>query len=137
MAILVGEQEHCPPHVHVQHDGWDARFIFSFLHNAVDLWAFDSTAKLPPKGIPEKLRQHIETTATLNKARAIWLKVHGAGKLQICLNKKYWDPINLVEVDGKYAHKAMYQIHTAVYDPSKCLTKLTFVGGEESVGIQL
>jgi hypothetical protein len=137
VAVLLGEQEHCPPHVHVEHDGWDARFIFSFLHNDVELWAFDSSDKLPPKGRTEKLRQHIEIPGNLKKAREIWLKAHGAGKLEICLNNKYWDPANLVEVDGSNAKKGMYQIQKAVFDSNNCLTTLTFIGGQEAVGIQL
>jgi hypothetical protein len=137
VAVLVGEQEHCPPHVHVQHDGWDARFVFSFLHNGVEIWAFNSSEKLPPKGLAEKLRQHIETPGNLKNARKTWLKAHGAGKLKICLDNKYWDPVNLVEVDGGDAKKGMCKIQTAVFDLGKCLTTLTFVGGEEPVGIQL
>lgn len=137
VVVLVGEQEHCPPHVHVQHDGWDARFVFSFLHGEVELWAFDPSDKLPPGSLMEKLRQHIEIPGNLKKAREIWLNAHGAGKLGICLHNKYWDPVNLIEVDGSNANKSMYQIQKAVFDSLTCLTTLTFIGGQQPMGIQL
>ena len=45
IAILT-RNEHCPPHVHVGPQEWDARFEFSFWHNGVRLWDVEPVQNL-------------------------------------------------------------------------------------------
>jgi hypothetical protein len=35
--VIMLRDEHCPPHVHVNAGPWNARFLFSFCHNEIDL----------------------------------------------------------------------------------------------------
>ena len=135
IAVLT-RNEHCPPHVHVGHNGWDARFSFSFWHNSVNLWDVNPENMAPSKSVLEELRLIIEDPVNLRKARHCWWRVHSS-TLKICLNNKYWDPDNGEEVDGKSARTGMPQIQSAMYNAARDVTTLTFVGGEEPLEIQL
>ncbi|MET0323397.1 MAG: DUF4160 domain-containing protein [Duganella sp.] len=128
--------EHCPPHVHVGRDNWNARFLFSFCRNEVDLWDVTPVHMTPSASVLEDLRRIIEKSVNLRKARQCWWQVH-SGKLRTCLSNKYWDTLALEEVDGKNAKSGMLQIQSESYDPASQRTTLTFVGGGESLEIQL
>ena len=136
VVLLTGKQEHCPPHVHVKHEKWDATFKFSFLHDAVESWALDTKKVVPSKALLEAIRQTIEEPANVQACRKAWWDTHGA-RLKLCLTNRYWDPIKEDEVDGKNATQGMPQILSASYDPIKQVTKLTFGGGTTPVEIQL
>ncbi|MHB8201987.1 MAG: hypothetical protein ACYDD9_14385, partial [Acidithiobacillus sp.] len=58
IAVLT-RNEHCPPHVHVGTDDWNARFEFSFWHNGVRLWDVMPIQESPSAGLLEEIRQAI------------------------------------------------------------------------------
>ena len=59
IAILT-RNEHCPPHVHVGPQEWDARFEFSFWHNGVRLWDVEPVQNRPTDRLLEAIRQEIK-----------------------------------------------------------------------------
>lgn len=56
IAVLT-RNEHCPPHVHVGTEQWDARFEFSFWHHGVRLWDVLPAQNTPSAALLEGLRQ--------------------------------------------------------------------------------
>jgi len=136
IAVLT-RNEHCPPHVHVGNNDWDARFKFSFWHNSVDLWDVEPNHKAPAESVLEELRLVIENPVNLRKARQCWWTIHSSTFIKTCLDNKYWDPINNEEIDGKNATAGTPQIQLATYDPANDETTLTFAGGAAPLRIKL
>ncbi len=91
----------------------------------------------PSESVLEELRLVIEKPANLRKARQYWWTIHSSTSIKICLDNKYWDPVNNEEVDGKSAKKGMPQIQSATYEPASAETILTFAGDAEPLRIKL
>ena len=66
IAVLT-RNEHCPPHVHVGTDKWDARFQFSFWHNGVRLWDVTPAQNAPNATVLEDLRQVLKLPKHLRR----------------------------------------------------------------------
>lgn len=62
VAVLT-RNEHCPPHVHVGTDDWDARFEFSFWHDGVRLWDVLPAQNMPSVALLQELRQALKQAA--------------------------------------------------------------------------
>src|SRR5471030_2225560 len=73
IAVLT-RNEHCPPHVHVGSDKWEARFEFSFWHNNVRLLDVMPAQSQPTVTVLEDFRQTIKKPANLRRARELWWK---------------------------------------------------------------
>jgi len=71
IAVLT-RSEHCPPHVHVGTEKWDARFEFSFWHDGVRLWDVTPEQNEPKAAILEDFRQALKLPANLRRAREHW-----------------------------------------------------------------
>ena len=71
IAVLT-RNEHCPPHVHVGTEKWDARFQFSFWHNGVRLWDVMPAQNEPSAAVLEGLRLALKQPAHLRRARDLW-----------------------------------------------------------------
>ncbi|WP_426690152.1 hypothetical protein [Rhodanobacter ginsengiterrae] len=87
LAVLT-RNEHCPPHVHVGSNDWDARFEFSFWHNGVRLWDVSPARNRPAEATLEALRKMLKQPVHLRKARELWWKT----RQTICLENQQWDP---------------------------------------------
>jgi len=72
VITILTRNEHCPPHVHVGSDRWEARFEFCFWHNGVRLWDVMPMQNQPTVAVLEELRQTIKQPAHLRRAREIW-----------------------------------------------------------------
>lgn len=92
MAVLT-HNEHCPPHVHVGTQKWDARFLFSFWHDGVRLWDLTPAQNEPTAAMLEDLRLALKQAANLRKARRLWW----GSRQTLCLDNLMWD------VDGEEA----------------------------------
>lgn len=86
VAVLT-RNEHCPPHVHVGTDKWDARFEFSFWHDGVRLWDVVPARKQPTVALLEAVRQIIKQPANLRRAREVWWN----SLQRVCLVNQRWD----------------------------------------------
>jgi hypothetical protein len=85
IAILT-RNEHCPPHVHVGPQEWDARFEFSFWHNGVRLWDVEPVQNRPTDRLLEAIRQEIKKPEHLRRARELWWQ----SRQTLCLENKQW-----------------------------------------------
>ena len=94
IAILT-RNEHCPPHVHVGSDKWEARFDFSFWHNGVRLYDVVPMQNQPTAEILEELRQALKLPIHLRRARELWWR----SSQTVCLVHQLWD-IDAGEVVG-------------------------------------
>lgn len=93
---VLTRDEHCPPHVHVDGDSWQARFEFAYWHDDVTLYSL-AGKRLPSQRKIDNLCRMIEQPAVLRKARkAFWNAVHS-----VCLNNQRWDPLRNQVVDPK------------------------------------
>lgn len=61
--------EHCPPHVHVRGNEWDARFRFSFLNGEVELWDVEPERWQPPMAVLKEIRGAIMQRHYLARAQ--------------------------------------------------------------------
>jgi hypothetical protein len=86
IAVLT-RNEHCPPHVHVGSDKWEARFEFSFWHNGVRLYDVMPAQKQPTVEVLEELRQELKLPIHLRRAREIWW----SSSQTVCLVNQLWD----------------------------------------------
>lgn len=125
--------EHCPPHVHVGNDRWDARFRFSFWHNGVGLWDVKPIRHGLGAALLEELRQALEQPANLRLARQRWwLSRHS-----VCLDNQHWDPCREEVVSLSVFRRNTFAILGAVYEPWCDRTILQLVGQANPVEIEL
>ncbi|MBX7278538.1 DUF4160 domain-containing protein [Pseudomonas sp. ERGC3:05] len=104
--------EHCPPHVHVRGEAWDARFRFSFLDGGVALWDVNPERCRPAGAILEGIRQALMQPHYLARARRIWWQ-----KLQtVCLENHSWDWDADELVPGLVIRRGVYVIANARHD---------------------
>lgn len=86
-VVVLTRNEHCPPHVHVGANDWEARFQFSFLHNGVRLWDVCPAKNRPTLALLEGVRKALGRPANLRRAREIWW----ATAKTVCLVNQRWD----------------------------------------------
>jgi hypothetical protein len=79
--------EHCPPHVHVESEaaGWEARFAFSLVSDAVRLLDVDPIEEAPSAKTIDSIKAAI--VANLVRCRAAW-----------------WDKIGTCCLDNRWVH---------------------------------
>lgn len=125
--------EHCPPHVHVRGNAWDARFRFSFLNGQVELWDVNPERRRPPESVLKELRQTLMQPHYLARARRIWWE-----KLQtVCLENHSWDWDADELVPGLVIRRGVYVIANARHDVAGQLTILNLVRAPGYVEIEL
>ncbi|WP_445180834.1 DUF4160 domain-containing protein [Pseudomonas sp. McL0111] len=131
--VIMLRDEHCPPHVHVNAGLWNARFLFSFCHNEIDLWDVAPRSRRPPMAVLEGLSQSLGQPAHLRRARGIWW----SGLQTVCLDNQMWDcESNEVPVMESVTDMT-YRVGSARYDPETEMTLLTLIGKLEGVEIEL
>lgn len=132
VAVLT-RNEHCPPHVHVGTDDWDARFEFSFWHDGVRLWDVLPAQKMPSVALLEDLRQALKQATNLRRCRELWwLSRH-----TLCLDNLQWDTIAREVVSPKQKRRAAAAIRAGRFDVSGYKTVLTLVGDDQPLEIPL
>ncbi|ANF88418.1 hypothetical protein A7J50_5078 [Pseudomonas antarctica] len=125
--------EHCPPHVHVRGEAWDARFRFSFLDGGVALWDVNPERCRPAGAILEGIRQALMQPHYLARARRIWWQ-----KLQtVCLENHSWDWDADELVPGLVIRRGVYVIANARHDVVGQRTILNLVRAPGCVEIDL
>ncbi|UXV19029.1 DUF4160 domain-containing protein [Pseudomonas fluorescens] len=125
--------EHCPPHVHVRGEAWDARFRFSFLDGGVALWDVNPERCWPAGAILEGIRQALMQPHYLARARRIWWQ-----KLQtVCLENHSWDWDADELVPGLVIRRGVYVIANARHDVVGQRTILNLVRAPGCVEIDL
>ena len=132
VAVLT-RNEHCPPHVHVGTDDWDARFEFSFWHHGVRLWDVLPAQNIPSVALLEELRQVLKQAAHLRRSRELWwLSRH-----TLCLDNLQWDKITGEVLSPKQKRRGAVDIRAGHFDMSGYKTVLTLAGDEPPLEIQL
>ncbi|MGY2401624.1 DUF4160 domain-containing protein [Pseudomonas sp. SDO5271_S396] len=125
--------EHCPPHVHVRGNDWDARFRFSFLDGDVELWDVAPERRSPPMAVLKDIRGAIMQRHYLARARRIWWDY-----LQtVCLENHSWDWEASELVPGLVIRRGVHVIASARHDVVAQRTILNLVRAPDSVGIDL
>ncbi|WP_419708466.1 DUF4160 domain-containing protein [Pseudomonas sp. NFX224] len=132
-VVIMLRDEHCPPHAHVEAGSWSARFKFSFWHNGVELWDVVPLSRRPAIAVLEGLRQSLKLPAHLLRARCIWWR-----KLQTaCLDNQLWDWQTSEVVVVKRIVSTTNMIVSACYEPETNKTRLSLIGAQECVEIEL
>ena len=132
VAVLT-RNEHCPPHVHVGTDDWDARFEFSFWHHGVRLWDVLPAQNIPSVALLEELRQVLKQAAHLRRSRELWwLSRH-----TLCLDNLQWDKITGEVLSPKQKRRGAVDIRAGHFEMSGYKTVLTLAGDEPPLEIQL
>ncbi|NWA68471.1 DUF4160 domain-containing protein [Pseudomonas reactans] len=125
--------EHCPPHVHVWGNEWDARFRFSFLHGEVELWDVEPERRQPPMAVLKEIRGAIMQRHYLARARRIWREY-----LQtVCLENHSWDWEACEVLSGLIIQPGVYVIARARHDVVGQKTILNLVRAPGFVEIEL
>lgn len=132
IAILT-RNEHCPPHVHVGTDKWEARFEFSFWHNGVSLWDVVPEQNQPTVAVLESLRQAIKKPANLRRAREIWWN----SLKRVCLVNQRWDTGADEVVSAKDQRPGACVIEAARFDAQAYKTVLQLAGHSSPLEIEL
>lgn len=132
VLVILTRDEHCPPHVHVGGDDWNARFKFSFWHDDVCLWDVEPARNAPREALLENLRQILLKPANLRKARELWWQVLGT----ICLDNLMWQPQTEEVVTPKVAQRGAHKIAKATFEAGRYKTVLELAGDEEDVEIE-
>jgi hypothetical protein len=131
LAILT-RNEHCPPHVHVGGDDWEARFKFSFWHDDVCLWDVTPAKNQPKAALLEHLRQTLLKPANLRKARELWWSALST----MCLDNLMWQLETEEVVTPKAAGRGAHKIVKATFEAGEYKTVLELDGNEEDVEIE-
>jgi len=132
IAVLT-RNEHCPPHVHVGTDKWEARFEFSFWHNDVRLWDVVPAQNQPTVAVLEDLRQEIKLPAHLRRAREIWWSC-----LQtVCMVNQLWDIDADEVVSAKDRRPGARAIEAARFEAKAFKTVLHLAGQSSPLEIEL
>ncbi|UII70831.1 DUF4160 domain-containing protein [Pseudomonas sp. HN11] len=125
--------EHCPPHVHVRGNEWDARFRFSFLNGDVELWDVEPERRQPPMAVLKEIREAIMQRHYLARARRIWWDY-----LQtVCLENHSWDWEAHEVLPGLLIQPGVYVIARARHDVVGQKTILNLVRAPGFVEIEL
>lgn len=132
IAVLT-RNEHCPPHVHVGSDKWQARFEFGFWHNGVRLLDVVPMQNQPTVAVLEDLRQVLKQPANLRRAREIWWR-----SLQtVCLANRLWDTDLDEAVSTNDRRPSIRVIDAARFDASSYKTVLRLAGQFNFLEIEL
>jgi hypothetical protein len=132
LAVLT-RNEHCPPHVHVGTDRWEARFEFGFWHNSVTLLDVVPTKNAPSVTMLEELRLILKSARNLKKARSLWwLSVKST-----CLENQKWDVEKGEVVFTKSKRIKSVVIESSRFDPNVYKTEIFLVGCDEPLEITL
>ena len=132
IAVLT-RNEHCPPHVHVGTDKWNARFEFSFWHQGVRLWDVVPLQSQPTATLLEELRQVIKQPGNLRKARVIWWNVLHS----VCLVNQLWDSKTEEVISPKTFSLGARAIQAACFDEQGYKTILQLAGQNKPLEIEL
>lgn len=132
IAVLT-RNEHCPPHVHVGTDKWEARFEFSFWHNGVRLWDAVPAQNQPTAAVLEDLRLAIKTPTHLRRARELWW----SSLQKVCLVNQLWDVDTDEIVSTKDRRLEAKVIESACFDPKAYKTILQLAGRTGPLEISL
>ena len=130
-AVLTRD-EHCPPHVHVGTDKWEARFEFSFWDNSVRLWDVVPAQRSPSASLLEELRRVLKKPENLKKARQLWWR----SRQTVCLENQHWDASVQAVVSPITRRSGAVAILSGQFDASRYRTTL-LVANEDQVEIQL
>lgn len=125
IAVLT-RNEHCPPHVHVGTEKWEARFVFSFWHNGVRLWDVTPEQNEPNAALLEELRQLIRRPDHLRRAREHWWN----SRQTLCLDNQQWDPGSEEVVAPKAKRPMARKILSARFDARAYKTVLELAGSD-------
>lgn len=131
--VVLTRNEHCPPHVHVGTDKWEARFKFSFWHNGVCLWDVTPEKNQPSVSLLEELRQVLRDPANLRKARQCWW----GSRQTVCLDSLCWDLDADEVVRPKAKRPKARKIQSARFDGQAYGTVLQLAGEEGPLEIKL
>lgn len=123
IAVLT-RNEHCPPHVHVGSDKWEARFEFSFWHNGVRLYDVMPAQKQPTVEVLEELRQELKLPIHLRRAREIWW----SSSQTVCLVNQLWDVDAGEVVSAKDRRPEAKVVESAHFDAHAYKTVLRLAG---------
>ncbi len=123
IAVLT-RNEHCPPHVHVGSDKWEARFEFSFWHNGVRLYDVMPAQKQPTVEVLEELRQALKLPIHLRRAREIWW----SSSQTVCLVNQLWDVEAGEVVSAKDRRPNAKVVESAHFDAQAYKTVLRLAG---------
>jgi len=132
IAVLT-RNEHCPPHVHVGTDKWDARFQFSFWHNGVRLWDVTPAQNEPSAAVLEGLRLALKQPAHLRRARELWW----SSRQTLCLDNQQWDIKAEEVVSPKESRASALDIVSARFDAQHYRTILQLAGQSSPLEIEL
>lgn len=132
IAVLT-RNEHCPPHVHVGTDKWEARFKFSFWHNGVQLWDVTPEQNEPSAPVLESLRLALKAPANLRRSREYWWE----SRQTLCLDNKQWDTVADEVVGPKDKRPKARKILSARFDAQAYRTVLQLAGETTPLEIEL
>ncbi len=132
IAVLT-RNEHCPPHVHVGTNKWEARFEFSFWHSGLRLMDVVPTQNQPTYSVLEDLRQVLKLPKHLRRAREIWW----LSTQTVCLDNQLWEARVSKVVNVRHQMHDAFVIKSAHFDPQEYKTLLSFLGQTDSVEIKL
>ena len=132
MAVLT-RNEHCPPHVHVGSNDWQARLEFSFWHAGVRLMDVVPVHKRPTVAVLEGLRQALKTRAHLRRARLCWWQ----SVRSVCLVNQTWDEQAREAVAVQDKRAGARRIEAAAFDAERYRTILQLKGASAPVEIAL
>lgn len=132
-VVILLRDEHCPPHAHVEAATWSARFRFSFWHNGVELWDVVPVSRRPPLAVLEGVRQALKQPVHLLRARDIWWRKLAT----VCLENQLWDWHSNEVVAVKRVVSTTNMIGSARYEPETNTTRLSLIGAQKYVEIQL
>lgn len=132
IAVLT-RNEHCPPHVHVGSDDWDARFEFAFWHDSVRLWDVLPARRAPTAALLETLRQVVMEKRNLKRARELWWR----SRRTLCLDHLHWDTVAQEVVRPTAGRRRTVPIESGRFDAAQSLTILKLAGRTEPLEIQL
>lgn len=132
IAVLT-RNEHCPPHVHVGTDKWEARFEFSFWHNGVRLLDVVPVKNQPIVAVLEDLRQTLKQPVNLRRAREIWWGC----RQTVCLVNQLWNIETDEIVSTQYRRLDARVIEAAHFDAQRYKTVLQLAGQSSPLEIEL
>lgn len=132
IAVLT-RNEHCPPHVHVGTNEWEARFEFSFWHNSVLLWDVVPVQNRPTADLLEGVRQTLKQPAHLRRAREIWWN----STQSVCLANQLWDMDGDKIVSAKERCPNVCLIEAARFEVAANKTILQLAGQSSPLEIEL
>lgn len=133
LVAVLTRNEHCPPHVHVGTDKWNARFLFSFWHDGVRLWDIVPLKDKPTAALLEEVRQVIKVPANLRRARVCWWE----SRRTLCLENQQWDTVAQEVVAPDYYRPAAVRIESSSFDSQRYRTVLCLSGNAGPLEIRL